>query len=369
MQVDDPNFLSNILGEVEAGAGLEDMDIGLTQDTQPHDELQVSRSTKPGAAKRKKNFHWQEDEIICSGWLNVSKDPIHGANQTRSSFWGRIHAYYEEHKETPDERTMNSIMHRWLTIQLQVNKFCSCYEAILHRNQSGLTIDDKVCKHVLFYFNLVFFINDICTDNIPLQIVEAKKLYVEWDKDDKTFGLLHCWKILKGEDKWKSKMIELAEVEKEKQASKKKQKSSRPRDEGATYDDGTHNDATHNDALIEAEAEQTLPKKRSDGIKKVKANMKRGGGEACMEALDKMMAKREVLEKAKEARFMASLEVEKAALELEKKRVASEEKKAEAKLLKEEKDIMLADMSSLTPTQRAWVEKKQKMIMEKMEEN
>ncbi|CAD6217574.1 unnamed protein product [Miscanthus lutarioriparius] len=42
MQVDDPNFLSNILGEVEAGAGLEDMDIGLTQDTQPHDELQVS---------------------------------------------------------------------------------------------------------------------------------------------------------------------------------------------------------------------------------------------------------------------------------------------------------------------------------------
>jgi hypothetical protein len=143
MQVDDPNFLSNILEEVEAGAGLEDMDIGLTQDTQPHDELQVSRSTKPGAAKRKKNFHWQEDEIICSGWLNVSKDPIHGANQTRSSFWGRIHAYYEEHKETPDERTVSSIMHRWLTIQLQVNKFCSCYEAILRRNQSGLTIDDK----------------------------------------------------------------------------------------------------------------------------------------------------------------------------------------------------------------------------------
>ncbi|CAD6268461.1 unnamed protein product [Miscanthus lutarioriparius] len=134
-------------------------------------------------------------------------------------------------------------------------------------------------------------------------------------------------------------------------------------------DIGLTQDTQPHDETAKAEAEQTLPKKRSDGIKKVKANMKRGGGEACMEALDKMMAKREVLEKAKEARFMASLEVEKAALELEKKRVASEEKKAEAKLLKEEKDIMLADMSSLTPTQRAWVEKKQKMIMEKMEEN
>jgi hypothetical protein len=194
-----------------------------------------------------------------------------------------------------------------------------------------------------------------------LQIIKAKKLYVEWDKEDKSFGLLHCWKILKEEDKWKSKMIELAELEKEKQASKKKQKSSRPRDEGVT----------HEDARIQAEteAEQTEPRKRSDGIKKVKLNLKRAGGDACMQALDKMMAKREVLDKAKEERFMASLEVEKAALELEKKRVASEEKKAEAKLLKEEKDIMLADMSSLNPTQRAWLEKKQKMILEKMEDN
>jgi len=72
-----------------------------------------------------------------------------------------------------------------------------------------------------------------------------------------------------------------------------------------------------------------------------------------MEALEKMMAKREVMEKAREERYMAALEVDK--------------KMAEAKLLKEEKAIMLADMSSLTPTQRAWLEKKQKMIMEKMD--
>jgi hypothetical protein len=87
-----------------------------------------------------------------------------------------------------------------------------------------------------------------------------------------------------------------------------------------------------------------------------------------MEALDKMMAKKEVLdkekEKAKEERFMASLELEKAVLELEKKRVANEEKKAEAKLLKEQKEIMLADMSSLNPMQRLWIEKMQKKIME-----
>jgi len=81
-----------------------------------------------------------------------------------------------------------------------------------------------------------------------------------------------------------------------------------------------------------------------------------------MEALDKMMAKKEVLdkekEKSKEERFLA-------ALELEKKRVANEEKIAETKLLKEKKEIMLADLSSLNPMQRQWIEKMQKKIMEK----
>jgi hypothetical protein len=133
---------------------------------------------------------------------------------------------------------------------------------------------------------------------------------------------------LKEEDKWKAKMVELAELEKENQASKRGQKSStkvsRARDEGAT----------NNDQVVEVDAEETVPRKRSEGIKKAKENLRRGGGEACMEALDKMMAK-EVLdmekEKAKEERFMATLELEKAALELEKKRVANEEKKSRSK--------------------------------------
>jgi len=204
------------------------------------------------------------------------------------------------------------------------------------------------------------------TDNIPLQINKAKKLYVEWDKDNKTFGLLHCYTILKEEDKWKAKMIELAEIEKDKQTSNKKQKStskvSRPRDE-----------VTSNDQVVELDHEETVPRKRPDGVKKAKENLRRRGGEACMEALDKLMAKKEVLdkekEKAREERFMASLEVDKASLELEKKRLATEEKKAEAKLLKEEKEIMLADMSSLNLMQREWLEKMQKKIVERQREN
>jgi hypothetical protein len=158
-QPDDPSFLSDILGQGGAVAGLDDLDFGLTQDTQCHDhEVQVSRSAKKGTAPRKKNFHWKEDEVICSAWLNVSKDPLLGANQTRSSFWGRVHAFFEEHKETSEVRTESSLMHRWLTIQLQVNKFCSCYEAILRRNESGLTIDDKVCTQCVVLLQLFLIV-------------------------------------------------------------------------------------------------------------------------------------------------------------------------------------------------------------------
>jgi hypothetical protein len=143
-------FLTDILrngvsNEVDGDlAGLDDLEIPMTQETQYVDveEVQASRSTNK--SKRTKNFFWKEDEVICDGWLKVSKDPIHGANQTRASFWKRVHAYFEKHKETDAVRTQSSIMHRWLTIQLQVNKYCSCYEAIERRNQSGQTIQNKV---------------------------------------------------------------------------------------------------------------------------------------------------------------------------------------------------------------------------------
>jgi len=176
-------------------------------------------------------------------------------------------------------------------------------------------------------------------------------MYQELDKDNKSFTLIHCWNILKEEDKWKAKRIELAKPEK--LASKKKQKStkvSRPRDV----------EAPNNEEVTEVVAPETEARKRPQGIKKAKEALRRGGGEACMEALDKMWAKKEAFdkekEKAKQERFMASLE-------LEKKRVSNEEKKAEADLIKQEKEIMSIDITSLNPLQRQYYETMQQKIV------
>lgn len=157
----DGAFLSDILnGDDGVVIGLDETPIPNTQDSDIRaDEVQASRSSKGG--RRSKKFHYKEDEIICKGWLTVSKDPVNGANQSRTTFWGKVHSYYDEHNETAIPRSESSIMHRWLTIQTSVNKFCSHYEAILRRNQSGTTIQDKLNA--------------------------AKKMYVDLDKDHKNF--------------------------------------------------------------------------------------------------------------------------------------------------------------------------------------
>ena len=98
---------------------------------------------------------------------------------------------------------------------------------------------------------------------------------------------------------------------------------SRPREE----EDTTNEEGT------EAVGDQTKERKRPEGVKKAKEALKRGGSKA-LEAFNNMWVKKEAFDKekeeAKKERFMATLEVDKAALELEKK-------KAEAALELEKK--------------------------------
>jgi hypothetical protein len=145
--MDSDDFLSGILGQGDHhAAGLDELNIQFAQNDESTEEvLEVQASGSKNVSGRGKKFDKEEDKVICSGWLNVSKDPIHGANQTLNGFWRRVHDYFEKNKNTTEERSQSSIMHRWLAIQHQVNKFCSCYDAIERRNKSGSTIQDKVC--------------------------------------------------------------------------------------------------------------------------------------------------------------------------------------------------------------------------------
>lgn len=132
-------------------------------------------------------------------------------------------------------------------------------------------------------------------------------MYKGLDQENKAFTLIHCWNKLKDEDKWKAKRRELADQEKRNKNKKQKvHTQSTPRQ---------HIEAQANDnAPVQAQAEGAPVQegeKRLPGQKKAKEALKRGGGQACMEALDKMWAKKEAFdrekEKKKEERFLASL--------------------------------------------------------------
>jgi hypothetical protein len=146
MDGEECDFLSGILlpGGEDHVTGLDEFQIADTQDPPPPSyEVQATSRTNKGG-KRSKNFNRDEDEVLCKAWLAVSKDPIHGANQSRTTFWGKIEVCYEEHNKSGISRSESSLLHRFLAIQASVNKFCAYYDAILRRNQSGTTTVDKV---------------------------------------------------------------------------------------------------------------------------------------------------------------------------------------------------------------------------------
>ena len=102
-------------GQNQDISGLEDPNFPLTNETQQIDEMTTEiqgidvedgvvaprpRSSRPNS-KRSRKFDPKEDLVVVSAWLNVSKDPVHGANQSKGTFWSRVHAYFEDNKTTP----------------------------------------------------------------------------------------------------------------------------------------------------------------------------------------------------------------------------------------------------------------------------
>src|SRR6185436_11648052 len=106
----------------------------------------------------------------------------------------------------------------------------------------------------------------MCIDKIFIQISEALKMYERVDKDKKSFTLIPCWNILKEEDKWKAKRIEIAELERQARLKKNKSsKQSRPRDE----------EKNNNEEGADVVAHETEARKRPEGIKKAKEAARR----------------------------------------------------------------------------------------------
>ncbi|XP_034580952.2 uncharacterized protein [Setaria viridis] len=277
--------------------------------------------------KRSKNFSDHEDEVLVSAWLNVSLDPVVGKDQKGAKYWSRICDYFHEHKTCTSKRTINSLMHRWETIQKCVNKFCGCLARIELRRQSGSTMKDKVA--------------------------EACALYKSEDEHQKAFQFMHCWNKLRTQPKWLSKIDELAVGK----TSNKKQKTS------STVDPNASSPSEIGQGEVQGLEDNALT--RPIGKKKAKLALLQEKKKSVTATLENMWAQKKETdgekELKKEERFNKAFALEQERLALEQDRVANEKlllelRSQEVQLQKrrDEERIMTMDLTAMPDEQKKY---------------
>ncbi|KAE8783698.1 Lectin-domain containing receptor kinase A4.3 [Hordeum vulgare] len=113
-------------------------------------------------SRRTKAYTTAEDKLLCECWRDIGQDPKVAAEQKASIFWIRVHREFHECKKFPPYQMQStrgwvSISKRWKLIQRECNKFYAISESI---------------------------------------------------KADPAFqALVHCWRIIKDEEKFKLQYV------------------------------------------------------------------------------------------------------------------------------------------------------------------
>ncbi|WVZ94525.1 hypothetical protein U9M48_040406, partial [Paspalum notatum var. saurae] len=167
------------VGQSQEPNGHADAEIQITTEDNPVKPKSKKQEKGKKVARRGSGFSKEEDKVICSAFLNISKDPIIGVNQSSGGYYKRIHEYYKEHKPEGSNRSQIAMQHRWIAIQKGVNKFCGIKSTIDRKDESGKNEQDRI--------------------DDAIKLFETKE----------PFTFLHCWKLLKDEPKWSDRMVEL----------------------------------------------------------------------------------------------------------------------------------------------------------------
>ncbi|KAK7822901.1 glutathione s-transferase t3 [Quercus suber] len=162
----------NINGEDEL-FGLSENSPLLVQDSPLDDEVATSKKK----SARGVAFNHEEDKLLVAAWLNTSVDPVHGNEQHKTTFYGKVAKYFKDHK-TDSTRSISSLTSRWGMINRETVKFCGALAKVEAKNESGTTAEMKIKK--------------------------ARELFKELYGTH--FLYEHCWLMLKDFPKWASTM-------------------------------------------------------------------------------------------------------------------------------------------------------------------
>nr|XP_020182418.1 glutathione S-transferase T2-like [Aegilops tauschii subsp. strangulata] len=270
------------------------------------------------------NYTNAEDILLCNTWLQVSRDPSVGGDQSRDAYWGRMKEHFDVRNVSGIDRFERSLRSRWSTINKDCQKWAAAQKAVDKLNPSGTNEDDRY--------------------NIAQNLFkgEEKRTKKGKIKKGRIFTLPHCYEVLKDDEKWK-KRDDLDDLD----LSNKRKRTIELDDDDDEEDDASSDDGKRSPTPNSVSYSKP---KRPDGCKKdAKEKKKRKGDNELKNAMEAIVkARKEANEVRKMARNQdAAAEERKVALD--ERKMSNEER---TRLLEWEKHLFFLDTSILNEAQK-----------------
>ena len=93
---------------------------------------------------RADNYTNADDILLCNTWLQVSRDPSVGGDQSRDAYWLRMKEHFDLHNMSGIDRSARSLRSRWSTINRDCQQWSAAQKAVDKLNPSGTNDNDRV---------------------------------------------------------------------------------------------------------------------------------------------------------------------------------------------------------------------------------
>ena len=105
------------------------------------------------------NYTNVDDILLCNTWLQVSRDPSVGGDQSRDAYWNRMKGHFDARNMSGIDRSNRSLRSRWSTINSDCQRWAAYQKAVDKLNPSGTNEDDRVSviSSYMLVLNLLCF--------------------------------------------------------------------------------------------------------------------------------------------------------------------------------------------------------------------
>ncbi|KAL6896895.1 hypothetical protein ACP4OV_007467 [Aristida adscensionis] len=323
------------------------MEVSASPDNDDHEEVlevpppSAQEKTKKGGTRSKQgNFNPEEDVNIVKSWVEISCDPVISNSQKRSSMWDRIMVRYNLRRGSFPERSLRSIQSCWDVIKGEVAKFSFFYADIMRENPSGNSDGDMTTRAAANFASIY----------------------------KRNFAFMHCWELMKDEPKWQDP--KLRETTKDAGGS--------GFGEGETHAGGSRPGGTAGSRPVGRDSAKAAKKKAnssagSSSSSEYAARMQDLSLQKITIMQEEATRKTERFQQLAtidEKRFEEMRKHNQTLVDIEQERIRMQREKHEREIEKEEKQederILVIDLNTCTPPQRAYYEALQDEIMEKI---